>query len=161
MSFTVAPMPKSPGELLELVLMEKGLGKADLQQALGVKAWTTINNWSNNKGFDAKNQARVCAALNLPADYFARPDETARRERAREAALAAFLETPLGQSATEDERLSLRSTVFPHGIPSPELYGAYLLTMRGMLRRPPEEVAAENAAINAALADKGNPFRSK
>lgn len=161
MHFKLAPMPKTPGQLLKLALKARGRGsKNKLAEDLGIY-WSTVDNWTHDDGFNEANQRRAARALGEADDYFSAPDLTALRERAREAALGEFLATQLGQSSTDDEKRTLSSSKFFGGTPSPELYAAWLLSMRGMLRRDPVTVADENASLSDALEAKGRPFPTK
>lgn len=161
MHFRLAPMPKTPGQLLALRIKQDGRGaKNKLAKALGIY-WSTLNDWTHDEGFNEENQRRAARALGEADDYFSVPDLTAQRERLREASLAEFLATQLGQTASDAERMTLASAKFFNGVPSPELYAAWLLSMRGMLRQDPAVVAAENLALTEAIARKGNPFDTK
>lgn len=161
MHFKLAPMPKTPGQLLDLRIKQGGRGaKSKLARDLGIY-FSTLNDWTKDLGFDEDNQRRAARALGEADDYFAVPDLTAIRERMREEVLAAFLATQLGQTATDEERRTLNSAKFFGGTPSQELYASWLLSMRGMLRRDPVDVARENASLSAQLAAKGDPFDTK
>jgi transcriptional regulator with XRE-family HTH domain len=161
MHFKLAPMPKSPGELLAQKLKAEGRGaKSKLSKKLGV-FWSTVNDWTHDVGFGEANQRRVAEVLGVPLDYFSAHEASAQRERDGESAMAEFLATQLGQTATDAERRTLASAKFFDGVPSSELYAAWLLSMRGMLRRPAAAVAAENADLDEALRVKGSPLGTK
>jgi transcriptional regulator with XRE-family HTH domain len=128
----------TPGEMLEKMLKRKGIEKTELGRRLGV-GYLAVNRWTKNQHFNAENQARVAAELELDANYFTNEMERTRRERAeyREAIFKQFSETKVGRSVTADELRDLNK--LPERITvTVEYLQATVLAMRGLI--PPKEV---------------------
>lgn len=128
--------------MLVALLDSSGIGKTELGEALGVQ-YQSVNRWTKGK-FPRDKWRDVALYFGLPPTYFSDPDRAMRLERMRREAFALFAGTELGRAASRDEMAILERVRFGDNAPSPELYAAWLLAMRGKLVTTPDETLADN-----------------
>jgi hypothetical protein len=154
-------MDETPGQLLERTLKRLGIKKVELARRIaGPKAdYLLVHRWTKDRGFNEKNQRLVAEALELPIDYFARPDEAAVKELHARRTLERFLGTELGSKATPSEIRVLRSVKFVDDIlPTETLYTLFLLALHHRLT---DEQVAEALENNRKLLESARSKRAK
>lgn len=129
-------MDGTPGQLLERTLKRLGIKKVELARRIaGPKAdYLLVHRWTKDRGFNDRNQRLAAEALELPLDYFARPDQAALKELHCRRALERFRTTELGSKAKPAEIRILQSIKFLDDIlPDDTFYSVVLLALRHRL----------------------------
>jgi len=118
--------------------------QAELARKLGVD-FKTVHRWTKGHGgFDESRQRDVARVLDLPPTWFSEHDDVVAAEKYREKVFQQFINTDLGQTATDEERRILRAPRFDESIvPTVSMYRAWLLVLRGALTEEQIERALE------------------
>lgn len=127
-------MKITPGEFLSAELERLGLKRSDLAEKMGVR-WPTVDRWTKDDGFTAKNRMAVAAALRLQSDHFEQPAHTVEHQLKCDEQREKFFASDLApKDLTQEERDSLLSVQIPlDREPTPHFYAAFLYLLRGQL----------------------------
>jgi transcriptional regulator with XRE-family HTH domain len=127
-------MKITPGEFLSAELERLGLKRSDLAEKMGVR-WPTVDRWTKDDGFTAKNRMAVAAALRLQSDHFEQPAHTVEHQLKCDEQREKFFASDLApKDLTTEERASLVSVQIPlDREPTQHFYAAFLYLLRGQL----------------------------
>jgi transcriptional regulator with XRE-family HTH domain len=133
-----ASVPGTVGERIKQARKGVKLTQAQLASELGIEHMT-VSRWERGLHDPAANMVPALAkVLRCDANWLLTgedPVDAAVPPRPDYPALADFLETDLGKSATPDEIETLRSLRAHDGRPTVALYQTMLLAIRGMMER--------------------------
>jgi hypothetical protein len=127
-----ARMAKTPAEVLNEILQERGIGPTAFSKMVDEK-YQTVNRWRRGEGFNKnlRNQKRAALALKLPPDHFTQPEQVERAESDRREVFDKFCATELGASMTAEEHAISNSVQFLGDIrPTVAYYQLHLALLR-------------------------------
>ncbi|HEY8429265.1 MAG TPA: helix-turn-helix transcriptional regulator [Sandaracinaceae bacterium] len=121
-----------------------GLNRSQFVRALGV-AYSTVLHWEHGKTRpNADNLRRICEITGVSMSRLLEGRRQSRASSEPPEALARFLRTALGRTATDAERRFLLSLDFGDVSPALESYHAALLSLRlGHPRSSPDQSSPE------------------